>query len=63
MSGVDAEDRKSTWPTSPEKKPSIALMNRRCAPIEQFSSVRISGIGTLYEGKISKAPMLAPRTF
>lgn len=30
--------------------------------MKQFSSVRITGLGTLYRGKISKAPMLALRS-
>ena len=44
MSGFEAEDRKSTWATKPEKKPSWDLIYRRCAPVEKLSGVQISAL-------------------
>lgn len=46
MSGVEAENRTSTWATKPEKKPSIDLMNRRCTP-----SLRVSNLSSRREGR------------
>ena len=51
MSGFEVEDRKSTWATKPEKKPSMALIYRRCAPVEQFNRVQIPALGHHTRGR------------
>ena len=55
MSGFEAEDRKSTWATKPEKKPSIALIYRRCTPVEQVSGAQILASGHLTRGRSLKS--------